>query len=690
MLHKENTSSQEISRKDFFYSLDFDYDDGDKIDIEECENLFVYFLEISKDPFLIILQRFKSHFSEMHKSFLIEKIETFEMHEHHFDYIVNHSSFDSLDLLTSLSTDFYKPFCKYLVSKRHYFFLENISEYPQTLEIFTDIKFWSPVPWFVLDEDRIDLVYVIIKKMICNNLKIKENFISCIKEIIKNNQDRNKMFHEKGNVISDKEAYYYNLLINKFLDTIISRNLKISKDKDSFTNFVILSKIEIFRISYIKMIEERKLLKMEDENTDEIDKILKNIVDEKRFGEYLGLMICENKNEFLTEGDDELNQFIHYKTVGAVYLYIYEFFIPDVGVLTFLFQFDIFKQQILRILIHNSDLIKFSLLNSIIDYYNKVQKEGHKIEIRHLVNLILVEKSTFSLKICLKNIKFINYLMSDFEYCLSNGLIGICEINEVLKKTANIKNSYENLELLKDLSLDIRRLKNKISSSFIFIETCFRLLFKIIDTNVDILIVDELIEVFVKILNCNLKTIVGPKCSELVFKNPFTKKDHPFSRITRESLKFNPKELLRNILLIYIEIKSVKFIKSVAKEEMYYDLNLFNVGLEICENKFLLNNLQIDNLKVFIKKLEQYTQDATEEFDANDAFIDPLTFNVIKDPVKLLTSNVTIDKSTYNMIMLNDAVDPFNRLPLDDTKVVEDVEMKKSIQLKYKTKNNNI
>jgi len=80
MLHKENTSSQEISRKDFFYSLDFDYDDGDKIDIEECENLFVYFLEISKDPFLIILQRFKSHFSEMHKSFLIEKIETFEMH----------------------------------------------------------------------------------------------------------------------------------------------------------------------------------------------------------------------------------------------------------------------------------------------------------------------------------------------------------------------------------------------------------------------------------------------------------------------------------------------------------------------------------------------------------------------------------------------------------------------------------
>ncbi|WUR04710.1 ubiquitin conjugation factor E4 (UFD2) [Vairimorpha necatrix] len=672
MTNSNNMSQSKIylSRVDFFKSLDLQFDGGSSLDLEESEILFLYFIEISEDPLLTIFQNYSKDYSENHKDFLLKKIEELPFNNNSFEYLVKESSFNTLDILPNLPLSFYIPFFSYICSKKYFYFLENLLSFPQILEIFSDESIWSN-PWYVLEENFIDIIYSIIKTLICQNPLLKRHFIFSIKCIIMNNQERNKTLFKKEDFMTDQEAYSLNLLINKFLETIISKKMKIPREEESFTNFIFYSKAEVFKLSFIKMIEERKMKRIEEEETEEIDKILKNIVNEKRYGEYLSDYIHTVQNE------DNPN----FKLICSVYLYISEFFPPDASVISFLFKYEDLKHHILRILANNPNIIKFSLMNKIIEYYNKIQKEGHKIEIRYLINIILVENNAV-LKTCRQNIKAVNYLMSDFEYCLSRGLGGIKEINEITKKInlkdINIGNinsrdigniNSRDIEDINSLLFDLKRQKQRVHTYFIFVDTCFRLLGKIINKNKDLLLVDELIEIFVKILNCNLKIIVGPKCSDLILKT--------FKDITKESLNFKPKDLLRNILLIYLNIKDQKFIKKVCNEEMYFDLNLFVRGEEICRNKFLLNNSQLSELEELIEKFKENQKEQEEE---EEGFYDPLTYNLIKDPIRLLTSNVTVDRSTYNMIMLNDGIDPFNRKEINESQIEEDEEVKKKIE----------
>jgi hypothetical protein len=50
---------------------------------------------------------------------------------------------------------------------------------------------------------------------------------------------------------------------------------------------------------------------------------------------------------------------------------------------------------------------------------------------------------------------------------------------------------------------------------------------------------------------------------------------------------------------------------------------------------------------------------------------DPLLFTLMEDPVLLPTSNISIDRSTIKSHLLSDTTDPFNRMPLKISDVVD-------------------
>lgn len=50
--------------------------------------------------------------------------------------------------------------------------------------------------------------------------------------------------------------------------------------------------------------------------------------------------------------------------------------------------------------------------------------------------------------------------------------------------------------------------------------------------------------------------------------------------------------------------------------------------------------------------------------DAPDEFLDPLTYNLMEDPVELPGSHTIIDRVTIKRHIVNDPHDPFNRAPL--------------------------
>ncbi|ELA41779.1 uncharacterized protein VICG_01131 [Vittaforma corneae ATCC 50505] len=66
--------------------------------------------------------------------------------------------------------------------------------------------------------------------------------------------------------------------------------------------------------------------------------------------------------------------------------------------------------------------------------------------------------------------------------------------------------------------------------------------------------------------------------------------------------------------------------------------------------------------------------------DVPEEFLDPLTFTIMENPVLMLTSKITIDRSTFNQIMLNDRIDPFSRLPLDESQIVDNAELREKIE----------
>ena len=96
-------------------------------------------------------------------------------------------------------------------------------------------------------------------------------------------------------------------------------------------------------------------------------------------------------------------------------------------------------------------------------------------------------------------------------------------------------------------------------------------------------------------------------------------------------------------------------------------------------------NLSTLQALVELKRVSD-TNEEQELGDIPDEFLDPLMFTMMKDPVKLPTSGITIDRSTIVSHLLSDSTDPFNRKPLTIDMVEDDLELKAKIELWVKDK----
>lgn len=56
--------------------------------------------------------------------------------------------------------------------------------------------------------------------------------------------------------------------------------------------------------------------------------------------------------------------------------------------------------------------------------------------------------------------------------------------------------------------------------------------------------------------------------------------------------------------------------------------------------------------------------------------IDPLTYDIMRDPVLLPSSKTIVDRSTIKQHYLSDATDPFNRVPLKWEDIVDATDLK--------------
>ncbi|KMV66324.1 ubiquitin fusion degradation protein 2 [Encephalitozoon cuniculi EcunIII-L] len=556
-------------------------------------------------------------------------------------------------------------------------------------------------------------MHQIIHSIVKSSKELKANFMKYVSKVISVSKERSKTIFSWRENISDGFAYNMSMVMSRFNRKVIDGDMvdKINPENveeislDSFPTFCYFTKIHLLFTSCVKFGEYIRSLAYEcrllDGDGGERMEAYRKGIDSKMSALngflFMTDLFADEKpfTDFMTEYTAEVEYpwpDFYYKTL----LWMQEMTLDLIKSATISnalnkvmesimdWRSPIFKKEVVKIVSHRSSAIKFTMLNRIIDYYNSLGRDEMRMEPRSIIHSIFKEGKVFSrMNVCRRNITFINCMMKDFEYSLSEGLSSIKDIKEDMKVVEELSRELDEAkkerveekkiesisERIGSLRKSIRFSKNKARNSFLYVDGCFDLFTHILDEKPDLFLVDEMISNFVRVLNCNLKIITGPKCTDLVIKSP-------------EQYGFDAKNLLRRMVMVYIRIRSSKFVEMVASDKMYFDIDFFRTALRICENKYLINESQVEELRSLIDRLEKV--EVIEKVESvPDEFIDPLTFNPIRNPVKLLTSRITVDRSTYDMLMMNGGIDPFNRMPLTEDMVIEDAELKEKINRYY-------
>src|SRR5581483_8930761 len=94
----------------------------------------------------------------------------------------------------------------------------------------------------------------------------------------------------------------------------------------------------------------------------------------------------------------------------------------------------------------------------------------------------------------------------------------------------------------------------------------------------------QIVDRLAAMLDYNLMTLVGPKCKELKVENP-------------EKYRFNPRELLSNILDVFLHLcQRIEFIQAVARDGRSYRQELFRDAAGIMRRYGLKDDAELEKL----------------------------------------------------------------------------------------------
>ncbi|XP_035212964.1 ubiquitin conjugation factor E4 A-like [Stegodyphus dumicola] len=189
----------------------------------------------------------------------------------------------------------------------------------------------------------------------------------------------------------------------------------------------------------------------------------------------------------------------------------------------------------------------------------------------------------------------------------------------------------------------------------------------------------SIVERITGMLNYFLLNLVGPQ------KKNFKVKD-------LKEYEFKPQELVCDICRIYQNLGacddecSELFCSAVSRDGRSYTRDLFPLA-QVVLNKIgqsvLASQLDIIANKVHHLAVKQQQDDELMS-GAPEEFLDPIMNTLMKDPVRLPSSGVTVDRATIARHLLSDQTDPFNRSPLTMDMVIPDEEMKNKMDKWFK------
>lgn len=99
-----------------------------------------------------------------------------------------------------------------------------------------------------------------------------------------------------------------------------------------------------------------------------------------------------------------------------------------------------------------------------------------------------------------------------------------------------------------------------------------------------------------------------------------------------------------------------------------YRGHLFEDAIALLREKQLKSSVEVERLEAVAAEAESAHIEAMRaDIDTSDApeeFVDPLTYTLMSDPVRLPETNQVLDRSTIIRSLLDVPINPFNRKPL--------------------------
>lgn len=299
--------------------------------------------------------------------------------------------------------------------------------------------------------------------------------------------------------------------------------------------------------------------------------------------------------------------------------------------------------------------------------------------------------------------RFVNLLMNDTTYLLDDALEHLSKIVDLQRAMADTaaweaRPATERQEKEKLL----RQYESTVKSDLDLGHESLRLLKLFAHETKEPFLTPEIVDRLAAMLDSNLSLLAGPRCQDLKVKDP-------------EKLKFRPKELLADVLACFLELgPHAQFQAAVAKDGRSYSRDLFNRAQRIAAKTAIRTPDELRALAAFVDKVEavkvaEAEDDAlgdlpdeflgaslrlppppsvsplaikvrTDPFDRRARVADPLTYDVMRDPVLLPSSKTIVDRSTIKQHYLSDPTDPFNRQPLKWDDIVDATELRTQIE----------
>lgn len=150
----------------------------------------------------------------------------------------------------------------------------------------------------------------------------------------------------------------------------------------------------------------------------------------------------------------------------------------------------------------------------------------------------------------------------------------------------------------------------------------------------------------------------------------------------KDRYDFDPASTVKQICHLYLNLKeSDEFCLAITQDGRSFSPDLFNYAentlIKIGGGDLISEIIELSTKVNRIEEMQKLNDEALS--NPPDDFLDPILSILMKDPVILPSSKVTVDRSTISRHLLSDQSDPFNRSPLSMDQVIPDTELKAKI-----------